>query len=175
MLYSNKNGTTNPRRKRKLAPLLEPTFLQVLASHPPSAVSSPKALGLTNDTLQALHDCQETFVAQLTRHLKTASSSNDGREGLDDDTKRTVHVLPRRVQEAMTAMRMQDVWDQASSLQQQPQDEATNGEGKASLSKQRQQQLLQKRKKKMKPMAMTVEMEAEQERLFQASRDRKTS
>ena len=172
MLSSHSGGTSNSR-KRKLAPLLEPSFLQaLLVSSHPTAVSSPPPTVFTNGAIQALHDCQEAFVAQLTRQLKDASSMKVG--GADDantDTKRTVHVLPRHVQEAMIAMGMQDILEEAlASLQHQDEamedDDAVDAIGKASLPKKRPSN-------KKKRVTITAEMEAEQERLFQASRDKK--
>ena len=177
-MLSSHSGATSNSRKRKLAPLLEPSFLQALlvSSHPPT-VSSPPALEVTNGAIQALHDCQETFVVQLTRQLKDASSRNDGgADDADTDTKRTVHVLPRHVQEAMTAMGMEDILKEAlASLHHQDKeteddDETLGAVGKAdgSLPKKRPP----KKRKKKKPVTITAEMEAEQERLFQVSRDK---
>ena len=201
-MRSKQNGLTSNSRKRKLAPLLESTFLDALvapSSAPATAtVSSDNddMLQLTNGAVQALHDCQEEFVAHLTRHLKdvtTTTTNGNGKKDKDDDndnqeeTKRRVHVNPRHVEEAMRAMGLHAIFEDAQRLscsqnneqQQQEEEYYADDQGHADTKKAAQTTKSKpannppsKKRPKKKSKIITAEMEAEQERLLQASREK---
>jgi hypothetical protein len=165
-------STLRRTRKRKLAVILDPAFLRALmVSDGTTTTEAVQMLQLTNGAVQALHDCQESFVHELTRELKTLTHHGKN----DSDEKQTQkNVNPSHVEAALRSMGLNDVLEEAKLYlrhkqeqeHQQQADEDEEGkhdnEGRTTKKKSR-------KKPTKSKLVFTEEMEAEQERLLQAS------
>jgi hypothetical protein len=154
-------------RKRKLAAIMDPAFLRALIV-PDRATDGVPMLQLTNGALQALHDCQESFIQELTRELKTLRR---GKSELDENQTQTVN--PCHVEAAMRAMGLDDVLEQAKLYLNHKQEQEHQGEQQQGVDDNTTGQTAKKKKSRKKPtkskQPFTEEMQAEQERLLQAS------
>ena len=165
-MASNGNG----RKQRKTAPLLDPEFLKALAEDTPNTT-----LQLTTGGVNALHDCQEEFISQLTHHLAEAlkkdktgvkQENDNGNEG---GKRRIRWVQPQHVEAAMTAMGLTDILEEARESILQLEDNEQEAELEGGPAK-------KKRKKKTwkKKEEFSAEMLAEQERLLAAALQKKS-
>ena len=196
------SGTSS--QKRKLGRHLESNFLDALAASPDNTAAATQndttscpasSIQLTNGAVQALHDCQEEFVACLTGYLRVATRnasehdgshtySNDADGISDNETKRRVHVTPHHVAEATKVMGLHDLLDTAQCILLDDLGKGDEGDNagdqptttitkKGSASNSKKPAVSASRKgTKAKSKHVTPEMETEQERLLQASLSR---
>jgi hypothetical protein len=146
---------------------MDPAFLHALIV-PDRTTGGVPMMQLTNGALQALHDCQDSFVQELTRELKTLSR---GKNDLDENQTHTVN--PCHVEAAMRAMGLDDVLEEAKLYLNHQQEQEHLGEQQQGEDHNSKGQTAKKKKSRKKPtksqQQFTEEMQAEQERLLQAS------